>query len=268
MKKTMTLAAAMSLLFTFAPPSFAGKAPAPAASQKQAATAAQATTVFDLSHSEVFSPLKGGPLNYSAFHDFIGQGQRVGVNNGPITAAALKGVRTYIIAGPMQPLAPDEIAALEAFVRAGGNLLVLLHISAPAAQLTGSFGIAVSNFTIGETTGLIDNASQDFVVTRFTNHEVTEGLEKITVWGSWGLMATDGRAKVVASTSDKAWADIDRNRKLDPGEPVQSFGIVAASELGTGKVVIIADDAPFANRFLDAADNRRLAENIMRWFGR
>lgn len=230
------------------------------------AKGAAPTAVFDLAHSEIFSPVKQGPLNYTTFHDMLKHsGEEVGVNREPVTAARLARVNTYIIAGPVAPFSSEEIDALGKFVEKGGNLLILLHISPAVAELTGAFGILVSNFTLGEVTGLIDGNSQDFFVTSFGAHPVTAGLEKVAVFGTWGLMAEEG-ALTVAATSPKAWADVDRNRKFDKGEPVQEFGIVAVAEAGKGKVVVVADDAPFANRFIGQGDNRRLAENIIRWF--
>lgn len=223
-------------------------------------------TIFDLSHSEIFSPVKKGPLHYSDFYESLKKsGETVGVNNSKITAKTLEGVKTYIIAGPSKDLGRDEIEALRGFVNSGGNLLVLLHISSPVARLTEPFGIIVSNFVIAEKTDTIKNQSQDFYVTRFNPHPITNGLKKIAVFGSWGLMA-EGPAKVLASTSDKAWADMNRNRSFDKDEPVQSFGVLAAAGLGNGKIVVVADDAPFANQFIGEAENRQLAENIMKWF--
>lgn len=225
-------------------------------------------TVFDLAHAEIFSPVKTGPLHYSSFYKRIKRsGEDVYINTDPVTSKSLEGVDTYIIAGPSMELAPDEIAALKDFVNNGGNLLVLLHISGPVARLTENFGIIVSNFVISERDGAINGQSQDFYVTRFSKHPVTDGLKKIAVFGTWGIMARDG-ARLAAVTSEKAWADINRNRTFEEGEPVQSFGIVAVNEFGKGKVVVVADDAPFANRFIGEADNKKFAENVIRWFKR
>lgn len=269
MKKTLTIITTAFLLFALSGTPLAGKdAPKKAEKPAMKTRTGAPTVVFDLAHSEIFSPVKPGPLNYSIFHDSLAKGgEKVGVNREPITAGALKGVRTYIIAGPVQPLARDEVEALEKFVSGGGSLLVLLHISFPLASLTDTFGVVVSNVTIGESAGLIDNRTQDFFVSNFAPHAVTSGLGKISVYGTWGLMAKDN-AKVVASTSSKAWGDMNRDRVLNQGEPVQEFGIVAVSEFGRGKVAVVADDAPFANRFIVEADNMKLAENIMEWFRR
>lgn len=272
MKKTiLTAAAAAAFLLAGlcgASTTWANKSVPGDAAKKPAmkAKAPAPTTLFDLAHSEIFSPVKDGPLNYTSFYDMLKlSGEEVGVNREPVTPARLARIRTYIIAGPVQSFTAEEVSALESFVKKGGNLLVLLHISPAVAQLTNSFGIIVSNFTIGETTGLIEGKSQDFFVTNFGAHPVTSGLEKIAVYGTWGLMANEP-AMTVAATTAKAWADMDRNRQFDKGEPRQEFGIVAVNAFGKGKVVVVADDAPFANRFIGQADNRRLAENIIRWF--
>lgn len=225
-----------------------------------------AKVVFDTSHGEIFSPVKKGPLHYSDFTATIRKtGAKVSMNAEAISLKALEGVDTYIIAGPSKPVSRDEIAALSLFVQDGGNLLVLMHISPPVAQLTESFGILVSNFVIAEHEGTIKGKSQDFYVAKMIEHPVTAGVGKIAVFGSWGLMA-EGEASVLASTSEKAWMDLNRNRAFDHGEPIQSYGIVAAANSGAGKVVVVADDAPFANKFMKEAGNRRLAQNIIAWF--
>jgi hypothetical protein len=229
----------------------------------------KAQTVFDASHAEIFSPLKGGPLQYGAFFDRFAENGGAIVNDGPITPKALDGIRTYVIAGPAMDVTRDDIVVLQSFVRSGGNLLVLLHIAPPVARLTESFGIVVSNFVIAEQENIIGDQPQDFKVKRFTSHPLTEGLSSVAVYGSWGLMAEKGsRAEVVASTSDKAWADFNRNRALDEDEPLMSYGVIAVAEYGAGKVVVVADDAPFANKFTEEADNSRLAANIIEWFGK
>lgn len=228
------------------------------------AALAPGKTVFDASHSEIFSPVKDGPL--TGFYNALKKsGEEVSLNEGQINTDALARATTYVIAGPSQPIARGEIAALTDFVNNGDNLLVLLHISGPVAQLTEEFGIIVSNFVISEKSGNIKKQSQDFYVSSIIPHPVTTGVKKLAVFGTWGLLA-EGGAKAVASTSDNAWADMNRDRKLDKDEPVHAFGIVAVNEYGKGKVVVVADDAPFANQFIKEADNRKLADNIIRWF--
>ncbi len=221
---------------------------------------------FDMAHNEIFSPENTGRLHYSSFYNgFKKAGAKASVNTRLVTPAILEGLDAYVIAGPASPLVTPEILALKDFVHEGGSLLVLLHISAPVARLTEAFGIIVSNFVVSEKENTIGGRSQDFYVTDITDSPVTRGLKKIAVYGTWALLPESG-AKGVAKTSKKAWADLNRNRKKDKGEPTDSFAIVAVKEFGRGRVVVVADDAPFANAFINIGDNTRLSRNIINWF--
>ena len=176
----------------------------------------------------------------------------------------LEGVDVYIVAGPSREFLEEEVKALKDFVAEGGSLLVLLHISGPVARLTEAFGVIVSNHVISEEENTL-GGSQDFYVTRFSRHPVTAGLKKIAVFGAWGLLA-EGGAEIVAKTSERAWADMNRNRLHDEGEPRAGFGVLAVRKFGKGKAVVVSDDAVFSNSFITAADNRKLAGNILDWF--
>jgi len=221
--------------------------------------------MFDMAHKEIFSPVKTGELDFSEFAAMLEENGRVETNTELLTPALLRGVDAYIIAAPSQELTVDDIAVLRSYVRLGGDLLVLVHIAPPIARLSESFGILTSNFIVAEGENTIGGEVQDFMVRDFNFHPVTDGLTEVAFYGSWALKA-QGQGWSVASTSEKAWADLNRNRVKDEGEPTSSFGVVAVSRLGGGKVVVVADDAPFANKFIDEADNRKLADNIIRWF--
>ncbi|HEY4706768.1 MAG TPA: DUF4350 domain-containing protein [Thermodesulfobacteriota bacterium] len=268
MKKIILLFAALSMLILYPfTEGYAATAGKPAA--KKAAPKAAAHTVFDFSHAEIFSPVANGELDYTSFHEMIkASGATTAVNTETVTSKRLSGVKTYVIAGPAMSFTEQEGTALKNFVKNGGNLLILAHISPPVAPLTNMFGILISNFVVAEQNNTIEGRSQDFLVTKFSEHPVTTGIEKIAVYGTWGLMTepkTGSAAVIVASTSEKAFADLNRNRALSEGEPVQEFGIIAVGGLGKGKVVVVADDAPFTNKFLGQADNRKLASNIIGW---
>ncbi len=222
-------------------------------------------TAFDDSHAEIFSPLKGGPLHFSKFYGMTkSAGKDVAINRDTITPEILERVRTYIIAGPSMQIKPDEIAALNSFVERGGRLLVLIHVSEPVARLTESFGIIVSNFVLSESNGAIGNEPQDFLVTSFLPHPVTEGVQRLALYGSWALLP-EGRSEAVASTSAGSWVDYDGDGVRGEGEPEEAFAVAAVTEWGLGRVAVIADDAPFTNLFMKEADNERFVMNIIKW---
>ena len=225
------------------------------------------TTAFDRSHHEIFSPVEDGPLHYSSLHDAFGRLGPVSLPVGPITEESLRGVGTYVIAGAATELTADEVRALGDFVDRGGSLLVLLHIAPPVARLTESFGIVVSNYVLSERHDTIASNAQDFRVSNLAEHPITKGVSKIAVFGTWGLRA-EGAAKTVAATTHDCFVDMNRNRVKDEPEPAGVFGVVAVAERGGGRVVVLADDAPFANKFLSEADNRVLLDNVVAWLTR
>lgn len=240
--------------------------PLPSFSADKAAKKTHFNVAFDLAHNEIFSPENDGKLDYSTFYNgFKEAGAKASVNMRLVTPEVLKDLDAYVIAGPASPFITPEAIALQSFVHNGGSLLVLLHISSPVARLTETFGIILSNFVVSEKENTIEGKSQDFFVTDFAPSPVTKGLKKIAVFGTWGLM-TERNATVVARTSNKAWADLNRNRTKEKDEPTQSFGIIAVKKFGAGRVVVVADDAPFANSFINIGDNTRLAKNIINWF--
>ncbi len=221
---------------------------------------------FDLAHDGIFSPVKDGPMDYSTFYKVLKElGGEPFLNSAGPTPDALSRSDLYVIAGPSKEFSHAEFQPLSKYVYEGGNLLVLMHISGPVARLTEVFGIIVSNFVLAEPADTIGGKSQDFYVTRFREHPVTKNLKKVAVFGTWGLM-TEGRATVLASTSENAWADMNLNRRFDDGEPVAGFGIIAATDFGLGKVLVVADDTLFANGFIREADNMVLVRNIIGWF--
>ncbi len=220
---------------------------------------------FDLAHSEIFSPFAEKRLNYSIFYRmFEKAGFTLRLNKQPLTDKTLADVHSLVLFGPMRPLRNSELSVLDKFVEQGGNLLVLLHISSPAAQLTRRFNILVSNGILMDETNKIKEAS-DFFVPNISSHPLTKGVKKLAVFGSWGVMSLKD-SRTIAKSSPATWMETNNNRKQDKSEKAGRFGIVAVNESHRGKVLVIADDAPLLNNFIHVADNRMFARNIVQWF--
>lgn len=227
--------------------------------------AVSAQVYFDTSHRVIFHPTSDEHLGLKRFVSFFSEhGDYVEIGDYPLTILDTGAIDVLIIPGAMVPYSKEEIALIVKYVNNGGKLLVLLHIAPPLARLTERFGIILSSAVISENENLIEGQSQDFYVRDMVAHEITKGVSEIALYGSWGLLA-EGAGKVIASTSNNAYADFNRNRRFDYGEPKARMGVVAVADYGEGKVVVVADDAPLANAFLDVADNRKLAENIVAW---
>ena len=232
------------------------------------ATGANAGNVyFDVSHRVIFQPDSDRKLGLKRFVSlFEKNGDKVHIKSPDFNAIEAARPDVIVLPGSMTEYSGPEIYRLEKFVKEGGNLLVLLHIAPPLARVTERFGIVLSNAVISEKENLIDKSSQDFYAKDISSHPLTKDVSSIALYGTWGLLA-EKNAEIVASTSDEAFMDFNRNRVLDKaeGELEIKVGVVAVSEYGKGKVVVVADDAPLANAFLDKGDNLKLARNIISW---
>lgn len=224
-----------------------------------------ANVYFDVSHRVIFQPDSDKKLGLKSFVSLFEQrGDKVYIKAPDFNGAKELRPDLIVLPGTMKQYSPKEIDQIESFVSDGGNLLVLLHIAPTLARVTERFGIILSNAVISETENLIDGKSQDFYAKDIVPHPVTKGVSSVALYGTWGMMAEKG-AKIVAYTGDKAFMDFNRNRVRDKDEPGMKVGLVAVSEYGSGKVVVVADDAPLANAFLGMGDNLKLAENIVSW---
>lgn len=221
--------------------------------------------IFDISHHVIFQPDSEKPLGLKKFVNlFESMGSKAVLSEKNISPETLSRADVLIIPGSMRAYSKEEIDRIQLYVIEGGSLLVLLHIAPTLARVTERFGIILSNFVVSESINTIGGQSQDFYAKDIASHPVTKGIKSVALYGAWALL-TEGNAKTVVSTSARAWGDINRNRMFDGGEPAQKFGLIAATDFGKGKVVVVADDAPLANAFIGEADNMGLAKNIINW---
>jgi len=180
-----------------------------------------------------------------------------------LTPNSLSKAAALIISGAFQPLVPEEIAAVRAFLRDGGRLVIMLHIGPPVASLLHQLGVAISNGVIQERENVLDQPI-NFQVDKIEPHPVTQNLESFSIYGGWAMLPMAEPARSLAESSANAWVDLNGNRELNEGDAVQSFSVVVTGTHGDGEFLVFADDAMFQNRFLEG-ENRRLAENLARW---
>jgi hypothetical protein len=187
-----------------------------------------------------------------------------------------------LVSAERPPFLVSEIAAIRAFVEAGGSLLVVtdhsncyfhahrlepLFAELDMASLTDT-ACDVAPHTIGPGNGWL-------AVGRFDSHPLTRDL-------TWLGMQTGGRVDprhAVAFTSDDAWADrwhtdlygeegspgFYGNFVYSVGEERGSLGVVLAKDFGRGRIVDVADQNMLGDPFLHYADNFRLWLNACAW---
>ena len=214
---------------------------------------------FDMNHREIFTPFAERRLNYATFYQmFETDGFTTKLAAEELTSEYLKNIDTLVIYGAMRPLMSREILAITKFVKRGGKLLILLHISSPLAELTKKFNILVSNYIVLDPVGKIGKAN-DFYVANLAKHPLNTGVESLAVYGSWGVKAIK-EAKTIALTSAKAWMEQNGNQLKDNFEISEMIGIVAINEAKGGRVIVIADDAPFLDEFINQRSEEHTSE--------
>lgn len=241
--------------FVFAVFSFAGSGSA----------AAAPVLLFDLSHAQRFVIAKDGPLQLSAFAAIMkAEGLDVRSSAEPLTAETLQGVDALVISGPFKALEPAEVEAVSRFVERGGRLAAMLHIGSPFAALMQRLEVDFTNYVLSEQENIIAGDQRNFQVKALTANPLFAGIDHFSLYGGWALMNTAPAAGIIATTSPRAWVDLNGDQKLSTGDVVQSFGVAVSGNFGAGRFVVFGDDAIFQNKFLDE-QNRQLAINLARW---
>lgn len=230
------------------------------------AVAANKTPVvlFDEGHGEQFLPLKEAPLALTELGKiFTAEGFTIRSAKEPLTPALLAEVDAVVISGPFAPFTPEEIEALYTFVEKGGRLSIMLHVAPIISKLLARFDVVHANGVIREeASAQIDGEALNFHVARLEKEPLFTGIDHFAVYGCWALSTEGKSARIVASSGDRSWIDLNKDRSYSEQDAMQSFGIIALGEVGKGNFVIFADDAIFQNRFL-IDSNRQLAENLV-----
>jgi hypothetical protein len=229
------------------------------------AVAAAPLLLLDQGHGQRFVVEKDGPLDLSQFASIMkAEGFDVRVGTVPFTAESLAGVSALVISGPFTTLQPEETRALMTFIAKGGHLAMMLHIPYPVADLVHGLDVDFTNYVLYEQENIIAGDQRNFQVTNFVSHPLFASLDRFSLYGGWALMNTGKDARIIASTSEKGWVDLDSDGKLSKWDAVQAFGIVVEGTRGAGRFLVFGDDAIFQNKFLDD-HNRQLARNLAGW---
>ncbi|MGE0488240.1 MAG: DUF4350 domain-containing protein [Vulcanimicrobiota bacterium] len=216
---------------------------------------------------------------------------RLGVSSdvlleGRITTQLLADYQLFYLFFPSQPapaLDPDELAALESWVRNGGGLFVVgEHSNANQnAQrlnpLLQRFGMKLSYATLVDAQATFAFGGWD-KQRALMEHPVTRGVRALAVVSAGSIdlePAHPDHPRALALSSPSAFLDswdpkapeagYSGNLLRDDGEPQGQFAALAAATPGRGRVVVVADHNAFSNVFLYYGDNLTLAAQGFAW---
>ncbi len=165
-----------------------------------------------------------------------------------------------IIAAPTQPLLPEEVAVLKAYVDGGGRLMVLADPTAtlPAELMehigvrTGKGPLAHAEMYLRQSRGVRDRTL--LATNKFGSHASVRTLSRnsaqlgvIVPDGVWVQKTEDTPHKVstLVRTFPDTWEDLNGNFEKDEGEDGKTWQLAVAVELGegddAGRAIVVGD---------------------------
>ncbi|RCN58540.1 GldG family protein [Acidiferrobacter thiooxydans] len=185
-----------------------------------------------------------------------------------------------VIADPRVRFLAGEVTTLQDFVKAGGNLLIMLepgHAEGLSPLLV-KMGMRVrKGYAVDPASSLLTGASPDFIAIRhYPNLGPVRGMHLVTVFPTAAALAlkpTHGLKPIpILATGTDAWTQEARLAGLvspPPGITPSALTIGAALERpyknGKQRLVVLGDSDFAANSYIGEGGNLALAMNLANW---
>lgn len=242
--------------------------PAPEPAPEPTPAPSMGRVIFDMGHGEVFAADDTSELGQSAaVQRMRDAGFDVFINRDTITGEDLADASGLVIAGPMRPLLAEEYDAITAFAKRGGTVLLTIHVPFPVLKVPAHWGLPVGTEIMLSKRPLANAAEPSvFAADVVKESRITEGVDRIAVVSGWPVEAFGDGAELLVSTGPDTWLAATGDQAQTPDETVQmsSYGVIGATRVGSGIVIVSGDDAIFSNFALPAEDNAQLLDNIIR----
>lgn len=184
-----------------------------------------------------------------------------------------------VLADPRVPFLPGELTHLQAFIKGGGDLLVLLEPGdhAGLAPLLAPLGLHVRRgFVVDPASSLLTGASPAFIaVHQYPNRGPARGLRLVTVFPTVSALriGQEGayRVRPVLTTGNDAWTQIAPLQGLvapPAGVKPTVLTLGAGIEAKTGgaqRIVVLGDTDFLSNSYIGEGGNLALAMNLANW---
>ncbi len=221
--------------------------------------------LFDESHKEIFTLEPALATDPSHLLTNLASAMQAASYNitpfttGPLSSAALANTDVLILPAPLAPFTSDEMQAIWSFVKGGGGLIYLAQASFDPSiddALLVPFGLQVDGrLILWPSPGNYPYGPEMVDVTAWANHPALGNLTEfqalpvpdfITFYGA--SFSVTAPAVALGSTPASAWRSIDNASVVaSPGSGSGPFAIVAASQLGNGRVFAISSGGSFGN---------------------
>jgi len=188
---------------------------------------------------------------------------------GPLDAAALAGADVLVLAHPSEPawervvpggtprLSEAELDAIEAFVREGGGLVVLAEEEQAKYgnnldELVARFGIRIANDIVS-----------DYERHRQAPHWILADLD--APLDGVDLLARVREACFYRATTLQAGDGARVLARTGPSASTPDAALLAVTEHGRGRVVVVADSDLFGDDCIGELDHEQLWSNLVHW---
>lgn len=169
---------------------------------------------------------------------------------------------SLLVLGPATPFTSAEADAIQAFLAAGGR--VLLADDGGAANSLLERLPTATRVQPGLLLDLAYSRQPRFpLLTDVEPHPLTAGVETL-VANEAATLRADANATVLVRSSSAAWVDRDGDGAPSADEPGGPFAVVLVEPLGRGELVLLSDPSLFTNEMLGVQDNAVLADALVR----
>jgi len=167
-----------------------------------------------------------------------------------------------LVLSPRTAYQPAEAAHLEAFVNAGGTVLVADDYGAYSNGLLRALGAdaRIDGRPLRDDHSHYRSPALP-VATNVSRQPLTAGMERLTL--NHGTAVRPNGAETLVRTSEFAYLDENRNTRLDSTESVASYPVASVESVGAGRVVVLGDPSALINVMLERPDNRAFLVNLI-----
>jgi uncharacterized protein (TIGR03437 family) len=222
--------------------------------------------LFDEAHGEMFTLDPAQATDPSRLLTNLANAMQTAFYNvtpfktGPLSSASLANTDVLILPAPLALFTSDEMQAIWTFVKNGGGLIFLAQNGIDQTwnnPLLAPFGLQVDGRLIQwQDPGIYPYGAPQVDVTTWASHPALANLTQfqdlpvpdfITFYGASFFVTAP--AVALGSTSASAWRGIGNNGNIvaSPGSGLGPFVVVAASQLGNGRVFAIASGGSLGN---------------------
>jgi hypothetical protein len=168
---------------------------------------------------------------------------------------------TAFVIAPTTAYTPSGTRRIEAFVNAGGTLVVADDYGPHGNELLQAIG-ATARFDGDQ---LRDEryyyrAPTLPVATNVSTSPYTDDVDQLTLNGATAV--SPGSARVIVATSAIAYLDRNQTGSLTPEDELGRYPVVTAEPVGNGTVIAVSDPSVFINAMASQPDNQAFTTQL------